>query len=253
MADMSSKASLIDVIRGSHSVFLLTTPMSGVTGSDAELKQGKNVTDVAKEAGVQHLIFSSLLNVTETSGGRLTNVPHFDQKAQVEQYIRSTGIPATFVLPGSFMSNYTQFRQLRQGEDGVYNLCYPVSNEAKFPLIDIDNDMGKFVVAALKHRSKTLGVQILAAVDYYTPSRIVSEFEEVTGKKARFVQVDADVFKSFVPAYMADEMLENHLFIEDPGYYAGRSLKESHDILANAGLKATSWKKFLEKNRDAFD
>ena len=140
---MSSKASLIDVIRGSHSVFLLTTPMLGVTGSDTELNQGKNVTDVAKEAGVQHLIFSSLLNVTETSGGRLTNVPHFDQKAQVEQYIRSTGIPATFVLPGSFMSNYTQFRQLQRGEDGVYTLCYPVSNEAKFPLIDIDNDMGK--------------------------------------------------------------------------------------------------------------
>jgi uncharacterized protein YbjT (DUF2867 family) len=115
----------------------------GVTGSDAELNQGKNVTDVAKEAGVQHLIFSSLLNVTETSGGRFTHVPHFDQKAQVEQYIRSTGVPATFVLPGSFMGNYIQFRQLRQGEDGVYALRYPVGSEAKFPLIDIDDDMGK--------------------------------------------------------------------------------------------------------------
>lgn len=115
----------------------------GVTGSDAELNQGKNVTDVAKEAGVQHLIFSSLLNVTETSGGRFTHVPHFDQKAQVEQYIRAKGVPATFVLPGSFMTNFTQLRQLRQGEDGIYALAYPVSNEAKFPLIDIDDDMGK--------------------------------------------------------------------------------------------------------------
>lgn len=141
---MNSKESLEKAIRGSHSVFLVTTPTWGVVGSDTELVHGKNVTDIAKSAGVQHLIFSSLLDVTKESGGRLKHVPHFDQKAHVEQYIRSSGVPATFVLPGYFMNNYTPMGMLRPGDDGVYTLTYPVNKDARFPLIDIASDLGKY-------------------------------------------------------------------------------------------------------------
>lgn len=139
---MNSKESLEKAIQGSNSVFLVTTPEWGVAGSDAELIHGKNVADVAKETGVQHLIFSSLLDVTKESGGRLKHVPHFDQKARIEQYIRSIGVPATFVLPGYFMNNYTKTGMLRKGDDGVYTLAYPVGEDAQFPLIDIESDLG---------------------------------------------------------------------------------------------------------------
>jgi hypothetical protein len=30
-----------------------------------------------------------------------------------------------------------------KGEDGVFNLAYPVSEDSKFPLVDIDADMGE--------------------------------------------------------------------------------------------------------------
>ncbi|KAJ5892944.1 hypothetical protein N7504_009635 [Penicillium tannophilum] len=251
-ADMNSKESLIKAIQGSHSVFLVTTPAWGVAGSDAELVHGKNVADVAKEAGVQHLIFSSLLDVTKESGGRLKHVPHFDQKAHVEQYIRSIGVPATFVLPGYFMNNYTSFGMLRKGDDGVYTLAYPVGKDAQFPLVDIASDLGKYVAAALRNRSESLGAQLFAAADYYTPTRILAEFEEVTGKKARFVQVDSETYKSFMPGPMGEEMLENHLFIESPGYYKGQSLKESHDFLEKFGFQTTTWKAYLEENKASF-
>ncbi|CAG7996022.1 unnamed protein product [Penicillium salamii] len=250
-ADMSSKESLLKAIQGSHSVFLVTTPAWGVAGSDAELIHGKNVADVAKESGVQHLIFSSLLDVTKESDGRLKHVPHFDQKAHVEQYIRSTGVPATFILPGYFMNNYTSFGMLRKGEDDVYTLAYPIGKDALFPLIDIAADMGKFVAAALKNRSETLGTQILAAAEYYAATRILAEYEEVTGRKTQFVQLDSEVYKSFIPGPMGQEMLENHLFIEKPGYYVGRSLKESQALLSKSGYQATSWKSFLEQNKSS--
>ncbi|CAG8019533.1 unnamed protein product [Penicillium olsonii] len=248
-ADMNSKESLVKAIQGSHSVFLVTTPAWGVAGSDAELVHGKNVADVAKESDVQHLIFSSLLDVTKETAGRLKHVPHFDQKAQVEQYIRSIGVPATFILPGYFMGNYTSFGMLRKGDDGVYTLAYPIGQDSQFPLIDIASDMGKFVAASLKLRSETLGAQILAAAEYYTATRILAEYEEVTGRKTQFMQIDPETYKSFIPGPMGEEMLENHLFIEKPGYYNGRSLKESQDLLKKAGFQATSWKTFLEENK----
>ncbi|KAJ5598789.1 hypothetical protein N7537_008873 [Penicillium hordei] len=208
---------------------LVTTPDWGNAGSDAELVHGKNVADAAKEAGVQHLIFSSLLNVTETSGGRLKHVPHFDQKATVE-YIRSVGVPATFVLPGYFMTNYTVFRMLRKGDDGVYNLADPVGKDAHFPPIDIAGDMGKYVAAALKNRSEVLCLQLLAAADYYSPTRILA---------------------AFIPGPLGQEMLENHLFSENPGYFNGKSLKESYALLEKSGYRVTSWEDFLKQCKDS--
>ncbi|KFY98338.1 hypothetical protein V500_01735 [Pseudogymnoascus sp. VKM F-4518 (FW-2643)] len=240
-ADLNSKDSITEAIRGSHTVFLVTNYWE-TADPKVELTQGKNVADVAKTLGVSHIIFSSLLNVTETTGGRLTHVPHFDGKAVIEKYIRASGIPGTFVLPGYFMSNYTQM--LQKSEDGSsYTLTYPVSKEAKFPLFDPE-DTGKFVNPALKNPSAWYGKQILAATDYYTPDRITSEFEEVTGKKINYIQVTPDQFKGFLPPSVAEEFLENHLFIENPGYYNGASLKESLDALED---KPTTWKEYAKK------
>ncbi|KAL3477793.1 hypothetical protein BJX99DRAFT_121835 [Aspergillus californicus] len=250
-ADMTSPQSLTQALKDSHSIFLVTNP-TFTENSSFELTQGKAVADAAQQVGVQHLIFSSLLNVTETTGGRLKNVPHFDQKAQVEAYIRSLGLPATFVLPGYFMSNYTDLGMIRRGEDGVFGLAYPVGEGARFPLVDVDTDMGKYVAAALKNPEKTQGSRVPAAADYYTPPRILKEFEEVTGHKARFVQVDSETYKSFMPGYLGLEMLENHLFVEEPGYYNGAGLEESQALLADAGFKSATWREFLERNKASF-
>jgi uncharacterized protein YbjT (DUF2867 family) len=147
---MGSKSSVKNAIAESHTVFLVTNYWESMN-PDTELSQGKNVADAAKESGVSNLIFSSLLNVTETTSGRLPHVPHFDGKAKIEQYIRSTGIPCTFVLPGYFMSNYLEM--LRRNDDGSYTLAYPVSEEAKFPLFDAADDTGKLqATPMMQHR-----------------------------------------------------------------------------------------------------
>lgn len=63
----------------------------------------------------------------------------------------------------------------------------------------------------------------------------------VTGKKTHFMQIDSKMYMGFLPDFMAEEMLENHLFIEDPGYYAGEGLEKSHEILED---KLVSWKEY---------
>ncbi|KAH8810906.1 hypothetical protein F5884DRAFT_875853 [Xylogone sp. PMI_703] len=214
-------------------------------GNYLKVSQGKIVTDASKHSGVKHLIFSSLLNTTEISKGRLSHISHFDGKAEIEQYIRDSGVPATFVLPGVFMSG--MFAMIKKQEDGSYKLTLPVSSEkAKFPLIDAANDTGKFVKAAIKRYPSCLNERVYAATDYYTPSRLVSEFSEVTGKPATAVQVPEDTFKSFLPPNVAQELLENMLLLEDPGYYAGADLTESLKLVEE---KPTTWKEFVAKNK----
>jgi uncharacterized protein YbjT (DUF2867 family) len=144
-ADMSSPTSLAAALEGTHTLFLVTLP-DMVTGAapGTETEHGKNVADAAKKAGVQHLVFSSLINVTEASKGRLPHVAHFDSKADVEKYIRSQDIPSTFIQPGYYMTNFTNLGLLRKGEDGSYTLAGPTSPaKAKLPLFFADEDTGK--------------------------------------------------------------------------------------------------------------
>lgn len=63
-ADLSSKSSILESIRGSDAVFGVTNYWEKGT-LEHELMQGKNLADAAKEAGVGHLIWSSLPYVSK--------------------------------------------------------------------------------------------------------------------------------------------------------------------------------------------
>jgi uncharacterized protein YbjT (DUF2867 family) len=73
--------------------------------------------------------------------GQLTHVPHFDSKADIEEYIRQSGVPATFFLAAYFMTNFQM--SIQKGEDGSLTLALPIGRDAKFPLIDIAEDTGE--------------------------------------------------------------------------------------------------------------
>lgn len=140
---MSSPEAAAPAVQGAHSVFMVTNFWE--TMSDKiEISQGKAVTDASKAAGVKHLIFSSLINVTEASKGKLSHVTHFDGKAKIEQYIRSSGIHSTFVQPGVFMSGFFSF--FRKQDDGSWAWAMPEGvkvDEAKIPLFDAAVDTGE--------------------------------------------------------------------------------------------------------------
>ncbi|KAI4724794.1 NAD(P)-binding protein [Aureobasidium sp. EXF-10728] len=241
-ADMNDKASVAKAIKGSHTVFLVTNYWESAN-PDVERSQGINVADAAKEEGIKHLIFSSLINVTEATGGKLDAMQHFDSKADIESHIRSIGVPCTFLLAGYFMSNFANM--FNKGADGVYTFALPISDNAKFPLFDVVNDTGNFVKAILKNAEQLNGKQVLAATAYYTPKQIVADFEEATGAQMRYVQISGEQFKSYLPGFMAEEMLQNHVLLDTTGYYAGASLDESLDLLEE---KPVTWKEFVEKS-----
>lgn len=142
---MSSKEAAAPAVQGAHTVFLVTNFWESAS-ADTEISQGKAVTDASKEAGVKHIIFSSLIHVTEATNGKLTHVSHFDSKADIEKYIRASDIPATFVLPGFFMSNFFDF--MKKNEDGSFTFALPVSGDkAQVPMFDAAGDTGQCYVS----------------------------------------------------------------------------------------------------------
>lgn len=110
--------------------------------------------------------------------------------------------------------------------------------------------LGKFVKAAVKNFPKLVGQNILAATEYLSPDQVVSQFSEVMGKPASFQQITGDAYKSFLPAPAAQELLENMLLLENPGYFAGADLAES---LALLDEKPTTWKEFVAANKGKWE
>lgn len=139
---MSSPESVAPAVRGAHTVFLVTNYWESKSAK-VEVNQGKAVTDASKAAGVKHIIFSSLIHASKASKGRLSHIQHFDSKADIETYIRDSGVPGTFVLPGFFMSNF--LGMIRKNEDGKgYTLAMPVDGDkGKAPAYDSSKDTGK--------------------------------------------------------------------------------------------------------------
>ena len=81
--------------------------------------QGKNIIDVAKKTGVQHLIYSGLQPVKKLIG---KDCPHLDGKAEVEEYMFQTGLSATSVRYAAYMENIFKFAALapQKVADGQY-------------------------------------------------------------------------------------------------------------------------------------
>lgn len=141
---MSSPEAAAAAVKGAHSVFIVTNFWESMSDK-VEIAQGKAVTDASKAAGVKHIIFSSLVNVTEVSKGKLTHVTHFDGKAKIEQYIRESGLHSTFVQPGLFMSGFFGF--IRKQQDGSLAWAMPEgvkADQAKIPLFDAAADTGEY-------------------------------------------------------------------------------------------------------------
>lgn len=104
--------------------------------------------------------------------------------------------------------------------------------------------------ATLKNADSLQGKQVLGASDYYTAEEIVDIFSKASGKKAVFIQVTPEQYRAYLPEAVALELLENHLFVEDPGYYLGESLEPSLKLL---DAKPTSWADFVKENSAAWN
>ncbi|KAG4438489.1 hypothetical protein IFR05_006012 [Cadophora sp. M221] len=251
--DVSSKASMLAAFKGAYAVFAVTNYWETMDAK-VEIEQGKNLADAALESGVQHFIWSSLPNVTEATKGHLKNVLHFDSKAAVEAYIRTTSLPATFFMPGFYMSNLPGQMFKPSPPNNAWTLGMPVPSSSPVPLLATLEDTGKFVKGILNHRSETLGKNILAATKYYTFDEVVEVFKTVypeAGKTAGYYEAPHEVYLGWLkgaglPDFAAQELLENMRLLNEGGYFAGQSLEWSSSLVDEP---LTTWEEFIKKSK----
>src|SRR6516165_8764068 len=121
---------LISAFRGAQGAFLVTPPLMPPNSPEFEI--GKQQADAAVEAGVQHVVFTSLENVEIITGGKKF-APHFTDKARVEGYIRTLPITSSFVILAYFYTNFVEYYPPHmEGDTLVMPIYLPQDYRAPF-------------------------------------------------------------------------------------------------------------------------
>jgi uncharacterized protein YbjT (DUF2867 family) len=178
-ADFDDSASLDSALRGSRSVFLMSTPFG--TDAATEVRQGNAVIDAAVHAGVAQLVFSSVAHAD-----RATGVPHFDSKFDIEQHLAGTDLNWTVIGPAKFLDNYTggwAASLLRQGK-----LALPLDADRPIALI-CSADIAGMAALALTEPDRMTRKRIDIAGDECTPLEQAAGFSAILGHDISFDRV----------------------------------------------------------------
>lgn len=164
---------------GVDAIFGMTTPFE--EGMDAEIRQGKNLVDVAGATGAR-LVFTSV-----GWAYRNTGIPHFETKWQTEQYLTSKAILHTILGPAYFMENLiAPWSVPAIREQGV--VAMPLSAGVPQAAIAVDN-IADVAVYALENPEEMNGKRFDLAGDTLTGPEIAAALSEITGRQIGYYDV----------------------------------------------------------------
>jgi uncharacterized protein YbjT (DUF2867 family) len=179
-ADLDDRRSLERAFQGAYGVFSVQNFWT--VGFDAEVRQGKNVADAARSAGIDHLVYSSVGAAERSSG-----LPHFESKWQIENYIQGLGLPTTVIRPVFFMENFNRpplQAALREG-----TLTMTLRPETRLQMLALE-DLGYLVAHALGLPQHFIGESIEIAGDELTMPQAAAAFSRVMGCPVKFAPLD---------------------------------------------------------------
>ena len=176
--DMDSRSELEAAFQGTYGVFSVQNFWLPNVGYEGEIRQGKNVADAAKAAGVQHLVYSSVGAAHRGMGQK-----HFDSKWVIEQYIHTLGVPYTILRPAAFMDNYNWSR--------AYILSGTLTGRGLRPEKGVQSiaveDIAVFTALVLENPQDFLRKTIELAGDELTEPQTAEVFSKVIGRPVQLV------------------------------------------------------------------
>ena len=195
-ADLDRPETLKAAFAGAHGVFLVTNFWE--QGTD-EVKQATAAVRAAKNAGVDHFIWSTLPDVETISGGKL-HVPHFTGKAKVDRIVRDAGFAHhTFVIAPFFYQNLLGLMAPQKQADGTLGWVVPIDPTVRGIHMGDIIEIGAIVAGAFAHADQVGNGQYLPLVgDFMSFNEIVDTLNR-QGHEFSVKQVPRDVFATFFP------------------------------------------------------
>ena len=236
--------------RAAHGVYgIYSVQNFWKVGAKREVQQGKNLADVAKKAGVEHFVYSSVGGAERNSG-----IGHWATKWEIEQYIRQLGLPATMIRPAAFMENY----YLEQTEIGVPTFLPQISilqgkfvdavrADKPYQTITVD-DIGAFVALAFDRPEEFISQALEIAGSELTNPQAAAVFSRVLGKPVEFEELPLPVVRSV----LGEEYYQMYRWFNEEGFKANiaelrRCYPEVHLHTLEEWLYSERWNKHVRR------
>jgi uncharacterized protein YbjT (DUF2867 family) len=178
--DLDDEASVARALAGAWGAFAVQNTWEA--GVEKEEVQGKSFAKAARKAGVQHFVYSSV-----ASAHRKTGIPHFDNKARVEETVRSLDFPSHVIIRAVFfMENFlgSWFKPAIVGG----KLMVAMKPQTALQMIAVE-DIGKYARWAFDNHQKLNGRAIDIAGDARTMPDTARIIGQAAGRTVEFVQV----------------------------------------------------------------
>jgi len=183
--DLDDDSTLRRALAGAWGVFGVQN--AGEASVEREEAQGKRLATLAREAGVEHYVYTSV-----GSADKQTGVPHFDNKGRIEETVRGLRFPSHVILrPVFFMENLVAPFSL-QGS----TLAWALGPDTKLQMIAVE-DIGWFGARAFTHAAALNRREIDLAGDVRTMTEATETLAEALGRPIAFAQTPIEQVRQY--------------------------------------------------------
>ncbi len=200
--DVDDLDSLRRAFSGAYGAFCVTFFWAHFS-PEKELAEARLMATAARDAGVQHVIWSTLEDtrtMVPLGDDRMPTlmqkykVPHFDAKGEADAIFTEAGVPVTFLLTSFYWDNFIAFGMGPvRGEDGRLSIVMPMG-ESRLPGIAAE-DIGRCAYGIFKRGKETIGKHIGIAGEHLSGSEMAMAFSNAIGEEVQYAAVEPDFYR----------------------------------------------------------
>jgi uncharacterized protein YbjT (DUF2867 family) len=201
-ADADDEESLRRAFKGAYGAYCVTFFWAHFS-PEKELANAKSMANAAKDAGLRHVIWSTLEDTRKwvpVSDSRMPTlmgkykVPHFDSKGEANQMFVDRGVPTTFLLTSFYWDNLISGLGPKRGPDGKLAIIMPMGDK-KLPGIAAE-DIGRCALGIFKRGSEFIGKTVGIAGEHLTGAQMAAALTKALGQEVLYKDVPPEVYRS---------------------------------------------------------
>ena len=215
-ADLLDPSTLRSALEGAHGAFVVTNFWDPAQ-MPRETEIGTAAVQAARDAGVKHLIWSTLPDSEKLTGGRI-KVAHFTGKARVDAAVKAAEFARhTFVMAPMYFQNFLTMMAPQPLPNGGRGWAVPIDPAARVMHAGDVTEVGRAVAAALAAGDSIPDGSYLGVCGgVYSFNDFVGTLN-AQGHKLQVLQVPPAAYDGFYPG--AHEMREMFQYFAEHTYF----------------------------------
>jgi uncharacterized protein YbjT (DUF2867 family) len=203
-ADLDDVESLKAAFDGAHGAFCVTNFWEHFS-PEKELVQAGALARAARDAGVAHVVWSTLEDTrlfVPLEDGRMPTlmerykVPHFDAKGEANALFAASGVPTTFFHTSFYWDNLIHFgMEPKRGADGKLAFVLPMADR-KLPGIAAE-DIGRCAYGVFRRGEEFAGKTVGVAGEHLTGAEMAAALSRALGEDVSYAYVPPEVYRTF--------------------------------------------------------